>query len=324
MLSLFVLVSLFSIVLAAGRTTPPSGALTVGSDGTYSTVQKAVNALRITSTSAQSIFIYPGTYNEQVTIPALKGALTIYGSTYNASSYTGNQVTIQHSSSLLSGAADDEATGTLINQSANTKVYNINLKNTYGKGSQAMAVSAMATEQGYYGVGFYGYQDTVLAQTGNQVYAKCYIEGAVDFIFGQHARAWIDGSDIRVSGQGAVTASGRPSSTDTSFYVINNSNIDAKSGTSIETGSIYLGRPWAQYARVTVQNSVLSNIINSAGWEEWQSSDQRTANVQFQEYGNTGAGASGVRANFSSKATSAVTVATILGSTSWVDTSYLS
>ena len=279
-----------------------------------------------TSTTAQSIFIESGTYSEQVTIPSLKSALTVYGYTTNTASYTSNVVTITHSSSLLSGAADDEHTGTVINLSANTKFYNINIKNTYGKGSQAIALSAYNTEQGYYGVGLYGYQDTLLAQTGNQVYAKCYIEGAVDFIFGQHARVWIDGSDLRVSGVGAITANGRASSSDVSYYVINRSSVAAKSGTTIASGSIYLGRPWSQYARVVFQKTVLSAIINSAGWEVWSSSTSNTGGVTFEEYGNTGAGASGTRASFSSKLSSAVSISTILGSsyTSWVDSTYLS
>jgi pectinesterase len=286
-----------------------------------------VNALSTTSTTAQSIFIYAGTYSEQVTIPALKSALTIYGYTTDTSSYSSNVVTITHSASLLSGYANDEATGTVINQSANTKFYNINIKNSYGKGSQAIALAAYNTQQGYYGVGLYGYQDTLLAQTGSQVYAKCYIEGAVDFIFGQHAVAWIDGSTIAVSAaKGAVTASGRASSSDASYYVINKSTIAAKSGVSITSGSVYLGRPWGAYARVIVQNTALSAIINSAGWEVWSTSDTRTSGVTFEEYGNTGTGASGTRASFSSKLSSAVTIKTILGSsyTSWVDTTYLS
>jgi pectinesterase len=129
--------------------------------------------LSTTSTTAQSIFIQAGTYSEQVIIPSLKSSLTIYGYTTNTASYSSNVVTITHSSSLLSGAANDEATGTVINKSANTKFYNINIKNTYGKGSQAIALAAYNTKQGYYGVGLYGYQDTLLAETGSQVYAKC-------------------------------------------------------------------------------------------------------------------------------------------------------
>jgi len=77
------------------------------------------------------------------------------------------------------------------NNAKNTKFYNINIKNTYGSGSQAVALAAYNAQQGYYGVGLYSYQDTLLAQTGTQVYARCYIEGATDFIFGQYAVAYV-------------------------------------------------------------------------------------------------------------------------------------
>lgn len=261
-----------------------------------------------------------------MTIPARSAALTIYGYTTDTTSYTSNVVNIEHSSSLASGAASDEATGTIINLAANTKFYNINIKNTYGSGSQAIALAAYNTEQGYYGVGLYGYQDTLLAETGTQVYGKCYIQGAVDFIFGQHAIAWFDSCDIRVSaGGGAITANGRSSSSDVSYYVINKSSVDTSTSSTAGTGTVYLGRPWSEYARVCFQDTVLGAIINSAGWEEWSSSDPNTEDVTFEEYGNTGDGASGTRASFSTKLSSALSISTILGSsyTDWVDRSYL-
>jgi pectinesterase len=288
-------------------------------------IQSAVSSISTSSKSAHSIFIYSGTYTEQVTIPVLAGSLTIYGYTTDTSSYAGNVVNLEWDSSLASGAANDEETAALINLSPNVAVYNINIKNTYGSGSQAIALSAYNTNQGYYGVGLYGYQDTLLAETGNQVYAKCYIQGAVDFIFGQHARAWITNSDIRVSaGGGCITANGRSSSSDVSYYVIDSSTVAATSGASVSSKSVYLGRPWSEYARVCFQETSLSSIINSAGWTEWSTSEPNTADVTFQEYDNTGTGASGTRASFSTKLSSAITISTILGSdyTNWVDTSY--
>jgi pectinesterase len=155
-----------------------------------------------------------------------------------------------------------------------------------GKVSQALPFSAWGDEQGYYGVGLYGYQDTLLSETGNQVYGKCFIEGAVDFIFGQHARMWIDCSDIRVTaGSEAITANGRPSNSDVSYYVINKSSVSAAQGASVSSGSVYLGRPWSEYARVCFQDTVLSSIIAPAGWEVWSSSSSspNTADVTFQE-----------------------------------------
>lgn len=40
-----------------------------------------------------------------------------------------------------------------------------------------------------------------------------------------------------------------------------------KSAASGTKGSVYLGRPWGDYARVVFQNSNLENMITSAHWE---------------------------------------------------------
>lgn len=57
-------------VLAASRTSPPSGCVHVAkSGGQYTTVQAAVDSLSTTSTAAQCIFIDQGTYTEQVDPP---------------------------------------------------------------------------------------------------------------------------------------------------------------------------------------------------------------------------------------------------------------
>jgi len=47
---------------------------------------------------------------------------------------------------------------TLRNYAENSKVYNINVANTYGEGEQALALSAYANNQGYYACQFTGYQ----------------------------------------------------------------------------------------------------------------------------------------------------------------------
>ncbi|KAH8689378.1 pectin methylesterase [Talaromyces proteolyticus] len=315
-------------VAATSRMTAPSGAIVVAkSGGTYTTITEAVDSLSATTTSTQIIFIEEGTYNEQVYIPSLVGELIIYGQTKDTSDYASNLVIVTNDIGL-SSVDDDDETATLRNYAENSKIYNINVANTHGKGEQALALSAYATNQGYYACQFTGYQDTVLAEIGNQIYAKCLIEGAVDFIFGQHATAWFDDCDIRVlsSSVGTITANGRSSSSDVSFYVINKSKIAAADDNSVSSGSYYLGRPWSEYARVVFQYTSMTDVINSAGWEEWSSSDPRISDVYFEEYDNTGEGASGTRASFAKKLTSPIEITTILGSNykDWVDTDYLS
>lgn len=188
--------TLLASALATSRTTAPSGCITVGSGGSYTTIQSAVDSLSTTSTTAQCLFIKAGTYNEQVVVTARAAQLTFYGYTTNTDSYGSNVVTIADNLAAASGLSDDE-TGTLRVQAANFKMYNINVANTYGSGSQAIALSAYA-DSGYYACQFTGFQDTILAQQGYQLYAGCLIEGATDFIFGQYSPAWFESCDIRV------------------------------------------------------------------------------------------------------------------------------
>lgn len=102
----------------------------------------------------------------------------------------------------------------------------------------------------------------------------------------------------------------------------------AASGNTVSDGVYYLGRPWAEYARVVFQKSSLSAVINSAGWRIWNTGDERTGHVLFGEYGNTGTGASGTRASFATKLGSAVGISTVLGSgyagAAYYDASYMS
>ncbi|KAK0186335.1 pectin lyase fold/virulence factor [Armillaria mellea] len=318
------------------RTSAPSGAVVVRGSGTksgeYSTVQGAVNSLPNDGT-ARVIFIYAGkfslgTYSEQVYIDR-KGKTTIMGQTSDTSSYTGNTVTITHSSSLGTAGTDD-LTGTLRVHKDDFSLYNVNVKNTFGQAStngQALALSAYGSNQGYYGCQG-NYQDTVLAETGNQFYGSCYIEGAVDYIFGQYARAYFHKNMIASVGAGAITASGRTSSSGTSLFVINKATITTSSSakTSLQ-GKVYLGRPWGNYARVVYTSCSLGNLINGAGWEQWSSSSPNTDHVTFAEYESIGSGASGTRASFSTKlsSTGGYTISDVLGSNyaSWVDSNYL-
>lgn len=315
-----------ALVTRQARTSAPSGCLTVGSGAKYSTVQAAVNALSLSSKTAQCIYIAKGIYKEQVYIQQLQSALSIYGETTDTTSYGSNTVTITQGKSQSDQLSND-LTATLRAHTTNLKVYNINLVNTRGQGSQALAVSANNDKQGYYGCQFKGYQDTILAQDGKQIYAKSYIEGATDFIFGQKATAWFDGVTIGVlsASSGYITASGRADASNPSYYVINNSKIAAAPGNNVQAGAYFLGRPWGAFARVVFQSTSMTNVINSAGWHIWNTGDERTKNTVFGEFANTGDGSKGTRA-FGKKNSAAVPITTILGSDykTWVDASYLS
>lgn len=87
---------LYMVVASSGkfeRTKPDRGAVVVDLSGKYSgsymTINAAVAALH-NKTDAQKIFIFPGTYVEQVYIPPHAGPLTVQGCTDNASGYKDN------------------------------------------------------------------------------------------------------------------------------------------------------------------------------------------------------------------------------------------
>lgn len=180
--------------LAASRTSAPEGCLTVPGD--FSTIQAAVDSLPTSGSDPQCIFVEPGTYNEQVLVPSRSAQLSIYGSTEDDTSYASNTVHLVQSKAANQGYSNDE-TGTLRVKADGFRLYNVDVENSFGEGSQAIALSAYA-DSGYYGSRFIGYQDTVLANEGYQIYLDSEISGATDFIFGHSAAAWFERVDIRV------------------------------------------------------------------------------------------------------------------------------
>ncbi|KAG8699327.1 hypothetical protein FRC09_006680 [Ceratobasidium sp. 395] len=220
-LLLGVILTFISGTLSASS--PPSGAITVGTGGKYSGLAAALN-----DTTSNVFFVYSGTYKGQTTISRanIKSG--------PATSYSSNTVTFTNSLPA-STAGGNAKSSTIRILAAGVSLYNLNVANTYTQ-SQAVALSVEANQFGCYACQIKGYQDTLLAEKGAQFYGKSYIEGAVDFIFGAHATIWVTGSVINTIGNGYITASGRDSE-DANYYVINNSQITG-------TGTQYLGRPW--------------------------------------------------------------------------------
>jgi len=127
-------------------------------------------------------------------------------------------------SSPEAGSLDASATFNIV--SSNFNAYNINFRNSYGQGAQAVAVAANGDKQGYYACGFYGYQDTLYAKAGRQYYSNCYVEGPIDFIFGK-AAAWFGECTIAANGAGYITASSRETVADAVWYVFDHCKVSS-------------------------------------------------------------------------------------------------
>jgi pectinesterase len=184
------IISLGFLTGVLATTSPPAGSIVVPKD--FKTIQAAVDHAQ----PGKTIFIEPGTYKEQVFVNMKD--ITIIGSS-NGDGHSGNKVTIS------AGMAQDkqqtknnDGTATLRAHGDNFKLYNVNVINTRGKGSQALALSAYGDNQGYYGCQFKGFQDTILSEKGHHIFVKSLVQGATDFIFGMHGQAWFEKCDIRV------------------------------------------------------------------------------------------------------------------------------
>ncbi|KAF5249387.1 hypothetical protein FANTH_5268 [Fusarium anthophilum] len=316
------------------RTVAPADCIVVKPSGAsaseFTSLQAAVNSIS-SSTKPTCIFLNSGTYNERVEIK-VKAPLTLYGSTteydrihlekqntltqcLSIGSYKKNTVVIQNTlGSQDAGSLDASSTVNL--RSNDFAAYNIDFVNGYTAG-QAVALTANGNKTGFYGCSFKSYQDTLYVKAGWMYYSNCYIEGAVDYIFG-NGHAWIGESTIASNGPGYITASSRTEPTDTSRYIIDHSTI-TPTGTQDLTNKVYLGRPWRVNARVMYQYSTLTNVVRPEGYAPMA----EDATPIFQEFGNTGAGADTSQRKYFTPSDKALTKQDLWGADfKWYDTSY--
>jgi pectin methylesterase-like acyl-CoA thioesterase len=173
---------------------------------------------------------------------------------------------------------------------------NLTFENTFSRnrpltqeGSQAVAIKITGDRAVFRKVRFLGYQDTLYANTGRQYFADCYIEGNVDFIFG-NARAFFDRCEIRALAHSVVylTAQSRLTAEEQSGYVFDHCRILADPGAD----RIYLGRPWRAYSTVVFMNTEMPAGIVTEGWHEWEHDGKPSLPTSFYaEYKSTGPGA---------------------------------
>jgi pectin methylesterase-like acyl-CoA thioesterase len=179
-------------------TTPPKNAVTVSvggeKSGSYSTLTDALKSLPKDSTP-QTIFIYAGTYEEQVPAINRPGPVTIIGYTESdpGKTYTSNQVTITQAKGLsvagtIPAGRSNADTATIATASTKIAFYNVKFVNSDNLDGATpsyvtLAASIYGNDIGFYGCSFIGWQDTLLngATNGYQYYESSYIEGAIDF-----------------------------------------------------------------------------------------------------------------------------------------------
>ncbi|PWY74272.1 pectin lyase-like protein [Aspergillus heteromorphus CBS 117.55] len=295
--------------------------------GQYRNVTAAIAALP-SDGKDYTIYILAGTYTEQISITR-SGKVTLRGETSFENDYTQNLVTIEYADGELTSAGKDESTPVLYvkkTDGTGLALYNINFHNTFAKTSNTAALAAdfYGTEMAAYGCSFIGYQDTLLANKGTQVFSNCYIEGSIDYIWG-YSTAFFHQCYIATNSPGAcISAQSRSSSTASGGYVFDTCYVTYTSNYGSTYGETYLGRPYSEYSIAVYMNSYLDKHISSAGWEEWSTSEPNTEYVTFGEYNNSGPGAwSSSRVSFATNLTAteaaSYTLSEWIGDTSWLD-----
>lgn len=310
----------------------PSGTLIVSLNATscqYSNISAAISALPNDS-KPYTILVMPGTYNEQLSITR-NGKVTLLGQTSFVSDYSHNVVKIQFSSGQLTSAGKDESTPVInakkTNDNSGLAVYNIDFVNTYPQAANTAALAAdfYGANIAAYGCSFIGFQDTLLANKGTQLFSNCYIEGSIDFIWG-FSTAYFKQCVIATNTKGAcISAQSRAAGT-VSGYVFDSCYVTYTSTYGTTFGASYLGRPYSNFSTAIYVNSYIDKHINATGWSIWSTSAPQTSNVTFGEYNNTGPGswqAGTARASFATSLTSdeaqAYTLGNWIGDTSWID-----
>jgi pectin methylesterase-like acyl-CoA thioesterase len=325
---------------------PPAYAVIVSRDGShnasFSNLTAALASLPNDSTN-QTIFLYSGSYNEQVPTINRPGAVRIIGYTTSNSgqSYKDNTVTITFSRGLsvspLPAGHSDAETATVQTASSRISFYNIAMINTDNlDGATASYVTLAASIYGndiaFYACSFDGWQDTLLtgATTGYQYYESCYIGGAIDFIWG-YSKAYFKGCTIGAKRKSsAITAHSRASSSAVGGYIFDSCLFTTAPGVVNDlTNTVYLGRPYSAYALVVIKNSYIDSIINPTGWKIWSATDPRTDHVTFAEYNNSGPSnwennaAARQAFGFATLLTSdTYSLSSVMDSTEWIDMTY--
>jgi pectinesterase len=168
---------------------------------------------------------------------------------------------------------------------------NLTIENTAGNTGQAVAAAVRADKVVFKHVRLLGHQDTLFADFGRQYYVDSYIEGGVDFIFGD-AAAVFDHCELHANGPGALTAQSRTRADETTGYVILHSRVTSGLDPSVpgKTPMITLGRPWRAYARTVFIDTELPADLNPVGFTKWAGRENETT-AYYGEAGSTGAGA---------------------------------
>lgn len=278
---------------------------------TFSSITDALNAIGAGNCEPVCIFVAPGIYYEKITID--KPYVTLIGT-----GSSNDEVILTYDDYALAPMDDIGKLGTFRSYSVLIDAHDVTLRNltienasgdslTHG---QAIALYADGDRIFLDSCRLLGHQDTLFTGplppkeiepngfigpkqfapriNGRQYYKNCYICGDIDFIFGsataffencviESLRRTSDENDI----QGYVTAASTPEGQEYG-YVFSHCRLIAK---DCPKNSVYLGRPWRNFAKTVFLECELGSHIHGKGFHDWNKEDARST-ILYAEYRN--------------------------------------
>jgi pectin methylesterase-like acyl-CoA thioesterase len=290
----------------AGDSSCPPGitqTITVAKDGSgqFSSVQEAVNSVPSGSSTHVRIDIKAGTYTEKLTI-AGRTNLCLVGA--------GSSSTILAFGDSNSKVGSTSGSASVYVSANDFSAANLTVQNTFGSGSQAVALRTTGQRQQFLNCRFVGYQDTLYTHSGMQYFRNCYVQGNTDYVFGG-ATAVLEDCETRNVENGSAVAAPNTDAGTAYGIVFLGGKFTAVSGIK----SVALGRPWGAAGFAAFLNVDLGSHILAAGFVDMSGNSPQ--NARFHEFGSTGSGANASsRSSYQLSASQAAnyTLANILGS----------
>ncbi len=294
----------------------------------FSSLQEAVLAVPDHRQETIRILVAPGIYEEKVFIR--KENLEIVGENPETTLFRygdgARKPRPDHS-----GEYGTFNTAVILLAGKNLRMENITVENTAGPGhtaGQALALYAAADRCSFRNCRFLGWQDTVFAGEAisckmknlmlpdffcrssvpvdypvlRNYFRDCYISGDVDFIFGPNV-VFFDQCEIfsrkrRSEDRAFITAASTPAGQEFGL-VFSHCRLTGDG----DPESVYLGRPWRDFAKTAFVSCHMDGHICPEGWQNWGKARAEVL-CSYVEYDNAGPGASTQgRASFSRQLT---------------------
>jgi len=251
--------------------------------GDFQTVQAAIDAVPHLRKNRTIIYVKSGVYKEKLILPTSKTNVSLIGESAVETILTFDDYASRKN--MFGEEIGTSGSASFFIYGDGFEAKNLTFENSFGEGSQAVAVRVDGDRVKFENCRFLGNQDTLYphAKDSRQYYKNCYIEGTVDFIFGW-STAFFEGCEIFSKRNGYITAASTEQETPFGF-VFNNCKITGLA----EAGTVFLGRPWRPYAQTVFMNCELGEVVHPEGWDPWRSEEKKKT-AYYAEYANRGAG----------------------------------